>query len=67
MSCRRAFDVDVAEFLARSSAPEFSDFREHYPRCPDCAPEMRTFLITSKPSTPKNWIASSRSNTAMVT
>ena len=31
------------------------------------APEMCTCLITSKPSTPKNWIASSRSNTATVT
>src|SRR5690349_10507943 len=28
---------------------------------------MCTFLITSNPSTPKNWIASSRSNTATVT
>lgn len=41
MSCRRASDIDREEFLAHPSAPEFADFRGHYPRCAVCAPEVR--------------------------
>lgn len=37
MSCERAQGVDLAGFLVDSEAPEWADFREHYPECPDCS------------------------------
>lgn len=43
MTCRRAFDVDLAAFLRAPRAPELADFVEHYPRCPDCAAEVRAW------------------------
>lgn len=43
MSCRRAFDVDLREFLARPRAPELRDFRDHYPLCRDCSAEVRAW------------------------
>ena len=43
MSCQRAFDIDLAEFLKGGSQEEFSEFREHYPVCPDCALEVRAW------------------------
>jgi hypothetical protein len=41
--CRRAFELELAEFLADPRAPGFAGFREHYPRCPDCAAEVRAW------------------------
>ena len=43
MTCRRAFEIDLADFLERPAAPEFAGFRTHYPRCADCAPEVRAW------------------------
>ena len=43
MTCRRAFDVDLAGFLRDPRAPELAEFVEHYPRCPDCAGEVRAW------------------------
>jgi hypothetical protein len=43
MTCRRAFDVDLAAFLRDPRAPELADFVEHYPRCADCAAEVRAW------------------------
>jgi hypothetical protein len=43
MSCRRAFDIDLADFLSEPGREEFADFREHYPLCPDCAAEVRAW------------------------
>ncbi len=43
MSCGRAFEIDLADFLERPAAPEFDHFRGHYPRCVDCAPEVRAW------------------------
>jgi hypothetical protein len=43
MACRRAFDVDLVACLLDAERPEWSEFREHYPRCPECAAEVRTW------------------------
>jgi hypothetical protein len=43
MSCRRAFDVDLATFLRDPRSPELVSFIEHYPKCPDCAAEVRAW------------------------
>src|SRR5262245_50395732 len=43
MACRKAFDVDLVACLLDAARPEWSDFREHYPRCPECAAEVRTW------------------------
>jgi hypothetical protein len=40
MSCRRAFEVDLAGFLLDPRAEEFASFRDHYPRCPECSSEV---------------------------
>ena len=43
MNCRESLTLDLADFLARASAPEFAAFRAHYPRCADCSAEMRAW------------------------
>jgi hypothetical protein len=43
MNCRESLTLDLAEFVARASAPEFAAFRAHYPRCLDCAGEVRAW------------------------
>lgn len=43
MTCQETLALDLAEFLARPTAPEFSAFRAHYPRCADCAAEVRAW------------------------
>lgn len=43
MSCRKAFEIDLAAFLMEPRAPQWDDFRTHYPRCPECAPEVRAW------------------------
>ncbi len=43
VSCRRALEIDLAGFLAEPRAPDYADFREHYPRCPACAAELRVW------------------------
>ena len=43
MSCRRAFEIDLAGFLAEPRADAFAGFREHYPRCAACAAEVRAW------------------------
>jgi hypothetical protein len=43
MSCRRAFVIDLADFLSEPGREEFAEFREHYPVCPECAAEVRAW------------------------
>jgi len=43
MACRKAFDVDLVACLLDAGRPEWTEFREHYPRCPECAAEVRTW------------------------
>jgi hypothetical protein len=43
MTCRETETLDLATFLARGTAPEFAAFRAHYPRCADCAAEVRAW------------------------
>jgi hypothetical protein len=43
VSCRRAFEIDLAAFLAEPARPEHADFRGHYPRCAACAEEVRAW------------------------
>ena len=43
MSCRRAYDIDLADFLAEPRAERFADFRDHYPRCGECSAEVRAW------------------------
>jgi len=40
MICRRAFEIDLGGFLEDPRADAFADFRDHYPRCPDCSAEV---------------------------
>ena len=43
MTCGESMTLDLAEFLARPTAPEFAIFRAHYPRCVECAAEVRAW------------------------
>jgi hypothetical protein len=43
MTCGKAFDIDVAAFVRAPAAPEWGDFRTHYPHCPTCAGEVRVW------------------------
>ena len=43
MSCRRAFEIDLAGFLAEPRAEGFAGFRDHYPRCGECSAELRAW------------------------
>jgi len=40
MICRRAYELDLAAFLEDPRDAAWDDFRAHYPRCADCAPEV---------------------------
>ena len=43
MSCRRAFDLDLADFVAGSARPEWAEYRAHYARCAECSAEVRAW------------------------
>jgi len=43
MACRKAFDLDLVACLLDADRPEWTDFRDHYPRCADCSAEVRTW------------------------
>jgi hypothetical protein len=43
VSCRRAFEHDLPGFLADPRAAEHAEFRDHYPRCAECAAEVRAW------------------------
>jgi anti-sigma factor RsiW len=43
MSCRRAFELDLAEFVADPRAEAFAPFLEHYPTCSECSAEVRVW------------------------
>ncbi len=43
MSCRRSLEIELPEFLAEPGAAAFGGFRDHYPRCVDCAAEVRAW------------------------
>ncbi len=43
MSCRRSLEIELPEFLAEPGAAAFDEFREHYPRCAECAAEVRAW------------------------
>ena len=43
MPCTRSQEIDVAEFAVHPRAPAWADFRDHYPRCPECAREVARF------------------------
>jgi hypothetical protein len=43
MACTEALELDLADFLARPDGVEWTAFRDHYPRCRDCAVHVRTW------------------------
>jgi hypothetical protein len=43
MACRKAFDLDLVACLLDAGRPEWQEFSEHYPRCTECAAEVRTW------------------------
>lgn len=43
MGCKRSFEVDLAGVLADPRAKAYAGFRDHYPRCPACSAEVRTW------------------------
>ena len=43
MACERSQDLDLSAFLAAPRDEEFEDFRHHYPRCAECAAEVRAW------------------------
>src|SRR5438034_11456575 len=55
MSCRRAFDLDLADFVAGSARPEWAEFRAHYACCAACSAEVRAWtelhLLLEPPAT----------------
>jgi len=40
MSCTRAEEIDLSEFLLEREEPRWEEFRNHYPGCEDCAREV---------------------------
>jgi hypothetical protein len=55
MKCRKAFDLDLADFVVEPSSEAWADFRAHYPGCEDCVAEvavwdeMQAFLRSGGP------------------
>lgn len=55
MACQRSREIDLPAFLAAPRGEEFGDFRLHYPRCAECAAEVRAWtelheaLVASHP------------------
>ena len=45
MPCTRSQEIDVAQFAVDPRAPAWADFRDHYPRCPECAREVARFAM----------------------
>lgn len=43
MSCRRSLEIELSDFLLQPGAEAFADFRDHYPRCRECAAEVRAW------------------------
>lgn len=43
MSCRKAFEIEVPDFLVEPAREEFAAFRAHYPGCAECASEVRAW------------------------
>jgi len=43
MSCRKAYELDLAGFLADPTGAVWAPFRDHYPRCDACAAEVRAW------------------------
>lgn len=43
MSCGKAHEIDLAAYLVDPDLPEWAEFREHYPTCPDCAEEVNAW------------------------
>ena len=43
MSCRRSLEIELPEFLAEPGAAAFDEFRDHYPRCAECAAEVHAW------------------------
>jgi len=46
MTCRRASDVDLAAYLVESDAPEWAEFRSHFPDCADCSEQVAAWTRT---------------------
>jgi hypothetical protein len=40
VTCEQATQVDPAAYLAEPQHPQWSEFRAHYPGCPDCARQV---------------------------
>lgn len=40
MTCGKARGIDLAAYLVDPDLPEWAEFREHYPTCPDCTEEV---------------------------
>jgi hypothetical protein len=43
VSCREIQEIDLLAFLAEPRSAAFVAFREHYPICPECSAEVRTW------------------------
>ncbi|MGH7893740.1 MAG: hypothetical protein ACREQL_03680 [Candidatus Binatia bacterium] len=43
MTCRKAYELDLPAFLADPTGAVWAEFRDHYPRCPACAAEVRAW------------------------
>ncbi len=41
MACRRAYEIDLEEYLAAPTGERWNDFRRHFPTCKECATEVR--------------------------
>lgn len=40
MICKKAFETDLAAFLLDPGADQWTQFRAHYPQCPQCSAEV---------------------------
>lgn len=46
MTCRRSSDADLAAYLVEPDAPEWSEFRDHFPECSDCSAAVAAWSRT---------------------
>jgi len=45
MSCRRAHEIDVEDFLLDGGAPHFDEFRAHFPTCSACSDAVNGWAV----------------------
>ncbi len=48
VACTRLQEIDVAAFAVEPHAPEWAEFREHFPTCAECSREVARFAALTR-------------------